>query len=147
MGIMPNYAKITPENREEKKKGFFGVLKINLILFALICGAIIILSPFLIPILYNKESFIKAVLPLQIMTVNLFVGSLNHYFYMLLSYHGKASQIAWLMLLSSLLNIVFNLILIPKFGAVGSAIGITLAFLPYSIIMFLIGRKIFQKTE
>ena len=89
MGIMPNYTKITSENRVQKKKSFFGVLKMNLILYGVICGAIIVLSPLLIPVLY-KESFVRAVLPLQIMTINLFLGSLNHYFYMLLSYHGKA---------------------------------------------------------
>ncbi len=146
MGIMPNYTKITPENSAQKKKGFIGVLKMNLILYGLICGAIIMLSPMVIPLLY-KASFAKAVLPLQIMTVNLFLGSLNIYFYMLLNYHGKASQMARLMFMTFVLNILFNFLLVPKYGAVGSALAITLAFLPYSILITLLGKKILEAKK
>lgn len=143
MGIMPDYAQITAENRIQKKKRFVGVLKLNLMLYGLISGGIILFSPLLIPFIYGL-SYTNAVLPLQILAVNLFLGSLNVYLTLLLNYHGKAAQVARLMLMAFSLNILFNLILIPKFGAVGSAFAVTLAFLPYSIIILLLSRKIFE---
>lgn len=42
------------------------------------------------------------------------------------------------------LNILFNVLLIPRFGAAGSALAVTLAFLPNSIIILLLSRKIFE---
>lgn len=143
MGIMPDFAKITPNNKQQKKKRFFRIIKLNLILFGFISGGIILFSPTLIPIIYG-ESYLKAVLPLQILALYMFFGSINVYFNILLTYHGKASMVAGLTGITFLLNIIFNLMLIPKFGAAGSALAIILALFPISIIRFLITKKSFN---
>ncbi len=146
MGIMPDFAQITSENKQIKKTRFFGILKLNFILYGLISGGLIILSPILIPIIYGS-AFSSAILPLQILSLNLFLVSMNGYLSRLLDYHGRASRIAWLMVVVLILNIFFNLLLVPRFGAVGSAFALTISFLPYSFDLYRNARNIFEEAE
>lgn len=144
MGIMPDYAQISGQNLSAKKKNFMRVMKLNLILFGGITAGIVLLSPWAIPAIYGSD-YASAVLPLQILSVNVLIGSFSIYLTTLLNYQGKANQLAGFILLSLVINILLNLLLIPKLGAAGAALALTITSLPFTILLFMTTKRIFSE--
>jgi O-antigen/teichoic acid export membrane protein len=84
------------------------------------------------------------VVPLQILTVWVVLSSFNQFFNALLDYQGRASRRARNFILTIILAIGLNLVLIPRFGAVGAALSTTAAFLPYVVLNMFEVREIFK---
>src|SRR3989344_5140393 len=146
MGTLPLFAKINSENKEEIKRLFFKLLKINYIVFGIIILGIIFFSDYFIPLIYGKE-YMASALSLKILTVYLACTITSIIFNGLLDYQGKANKRAVNVTLMILLNIILNLILIPKYGAVGASIATSIAYVPYIFLNWLEIRKILKSIH
>ena len=142
MGTMPGFARLTPENIERMRVKFRGVLRLNALAFIPGGALLILISPWLIPLVFGPD-YGGAVLPLQILTVWLVMTSFNMFYNALLDYQGRATRRARNFLLTIFLTIGLNFILIPRFGAVGAAVSTTVSFIPYVVLNLLETREIF----
>ncbi|MFZ2979388.1 MAG: flippase [Candidatus Magasanikiibacteriota bacterium] len=143
MGTMPIFAKMNEENKEEFKKIFYRLIKINTVIFVPITFFIILFSGFFIPFLYGVK-YSEAVLPLQLLSPFLLIFSYSAFFGTYLDYRGLAKKRAMNLVLTLVMNIVLNFILIPKLGAVGAAIGTSISYFPYSILNWLEVKRSFK---
>ncbi len=140
-GTMAVFAKINDENRDYLQKLFKKILKINLVFFFFISIVLIFFSPFFIPFIFGKEYF-AAVLPLQILSIYIFIKAFNTYFNELLDYQGYARERAIYIASAPVLNIILNYILIPRYGATGAAVATTLSILPFIVLNICKGYRI-----
>ena len=65
----------------------------------------------------------------------------------LLSVAGAQRQAVNILVAASVLALVLNLILIPKFGAMGAALAMSCAFVVEAILGTLIALKLYQRTS
>jgi O-antigen/teichoic acid export membrane protein len=143
MGTMPVFARLSPENLAAMRAKYKLVLRLNALAFLPGGLLLILLSPWLIPLIFGPE-YRGAVLPLQILTVWVVLSSFNQFFNALLDYQGRASRRARNFVLTIFLAVGLNLVLIPHFGAVGAALSTTVSFLPYVVLNVFEVREIFK---
>jgi O-antigen/teichoic acid export membrane protein len=143
MGTMPVFAKLDNMNRSELKKRLHNLLKINSIIYFVIILGILFLSPFFIPLIFGLE-YANSVLPLQILCIYLFFYATSIILSSFLDYTGKAKIRAYNICITIVLNIVLNVILIPKYGAVGAAIATTISYMPYIVLNWIEVRRSFD---
>lgn len=143
MGTMPVFAKLNNENKLELKQKFYNLVKINLVIFLIIVAGLIFLSPYFFPLIFGEE-YSASVLPLQILTIYLFLSANSIFLGNLLDYTGRAKKRAFNISFCILANIVLNLILIPIYGAVGAAFATSISYMPYFILNLLEVRKVFK---
>jgi len=143
MGIMPIFAKLNKKNKKELGKKFYAVLKINLLLSLLIVLTVLFLSPVFVPLIFG-DKYISSVLPMQILSIYLLISSTSIILSSLLDYLGKAKIRAVNISITIILNITLNLLLIPKYGAIGAAIAVSTSYLPYLILNWLEVKKQFN---
>jgi len=146
MGTMPIFGKMNNENKSEFKSKLFSILKITFIIYLFIILILLFVSPIFIPLLFG-EDYIASVLPLQILTVYLFSVSISLVLGSFLDYAGKAKKRALNISVTIVLNIFLNLILIPRYGAVGAAIATSISYLPYVFLNWLEVKKTFTSGE
>ena len=130
MGVMPTFAKLNSENFDILKSRFKKVLKINFFIYVYISGAILLFSPFFVPLIFGAE-YSNSVLPLQILSIWLFIVSFNVLFNSFLDFQKKAWRRAIHFSLTMALNIILNIIFIPILGPVGAAIATTLGYMVF----------------
>lgn len=143
MGTMPVFAKIDKNNKDELRKLFFKIMKINTWLMISLISGILLLSGFLIPLIFGIN-YAQAVLPLQILTLFLVNRSFLIFLNQFLDYQGLARKRFFNSLISMILNVVFNMLLIPRYGALGAAIATSVSYTPYVILNWLEVRKVLE---
>ena len=141
LGVMPIFANINNQNRQELQRLFRNLVKGNTIFYGILCLSLILFSPVLIPLVYGK-SFTPSVLPMQLLCIYIFLISFNTFFNEVMDYQGKMKLRALYMSSSIILNIIFNYLLIPKYGAVGAACATSLSVIPFIIFNIYATRKI-----
>jgi len=141
MGTMPIFAKLNDSNLKELRNLFYKLLKINLYILLPLVLFILVFSKFLINLFYGVE-YSAAVLPLQILTIYMLCSSISISLNQFLNYRGVATKRAINMAIMIILNIILNLLLIPQYGALGAAIGTSIAFIPYLVLNWFEIRKI-----
>ena len=144
MGTMPIFAKINDKNKNELKKKFLNILKINTGIILIIVCIILLFSNILIPLIYGVD-YSSSVIPLQILTIFLINRSYLIFLNFFLDYQGLAKKRLYNSLLAMALNIILNLLLIPKYGAIGASVATSIAYTPYVILNWLEVRKILNK--
>ena len=133
MATMPIFAVIHSKNIIQRKQKFFSLLKLNGVIIIPIATLLAIAAPFIIVILFGEE-YRLAENPLRILSIYLIMYSFSVFYSLLLNYQKLASKRARNHIIGILLNILLNIILIPKYGATGAAIGTTLSYIPYFIL-------------
>ncbi len=133
MWIMPIFAKMNDENKKELKKKLIKLIKFNSLLFTFIVLWIVFLSPYLIPFIFWIE-YIWAVLPLQILSIYLFLYANSVILNDFLDYTWKNKKRAYYMLLILVLSIILNYILIPKYWAVWASIWTSISYSIYFLL-------------
>lgn len=115
------FPRISSEKDKERLKKFTPLVNRN-ILFLTLVGAILFffLSRWIIVFLYS-EKFLKSVLPFQILLVGMVAISGGRVISNDLAGRGKPMINTYIAIVSVILNILLNLILIPKLGIVGAA--------------------------
>lgn len=143
MGVMPIFAKLNEENKEKLRKLYNKLLSINAFIFFVIVSLIMLLADLLIPLIYGAE-FSAAVIPLKILSIYVVCGSFSILSGTILDYAGLAAKRAKYLTVSLVVNIILNFVLIPKHGATGAAIATTISYLPYTVLLWLDGKKVFE---
>ncbi len=92
---------------------------LNLISFPLTAG-MVVLAPYLIPVIYPKYN--QSVLPLQILILSLIFLFLTFPVGSLLSAGGRQRRNSANLAATVIVSIIMNVVLIPRYGAVGAAI-------------------------
>jgi O-antigen/teichoic acid export membrane protein len=105
---------------------------------------ILLFSGFLIPLIFGAK-YAGAVFPLQILTIFLVSRSFLIFLNQFLDYQGLAKKRFFNSLISMVLNIILNMLLIPKYGAVGASIATSIAYTPYVILNWLEVQKVLNK--
>lgn len=146
MGIMPVFSVITKENVLAKEKMFAKALKVNGVLFGFIGLVILIGAPLIINVLFGK-AYSSSIIIMQILMVSVVIFSFANYFAQLLFYQGKAVILGANLLLCTILNIVLNTILIPRFQGIGAAVATALAYLPYILINYFVVKDLFRRKK
>ncbi len=143
IGVMPIFSQLNNDNMNHMKRKFKKVLSINIKIYFPLVLLIIFISPFFIPLIYGNQ-YDNSILPLQILSIWLFIVSFNVFFNSILDFQYKAGKRAINFLVTIILNILLNLILIPLYGSVGAAIGTTVSYIPYVILNWFEVRKLFN---
>lgn len=133
MGTMPQFAQIEAGMLAEMRKRFFKLQRANLLIFAPIVAGLILLSPVAIPLVYG-EAYRDAVLPLQILSLRLLISTSIIFTNSFLDYQGKAGKRAFNFTVAIIFDLLLNLYLIPRYGAIGAAIATTASYIPYLVL-------------
>ena len=145
MGTMPQFAQIEAHQREEMRKRFFKLQRTNLLIFTPIVVGLILLSPWAVPLVYG-EAYRQAVLPLQILSLRLLISTTIIFTNSFLDYQGMAGKRAFNFSVSIALDVVLNLYMIPRWGAIGAAIATTLSYIPYLVLNQIEVHRLFDKA-
>ncbi|MFA5054965.1 MAG: flippase [Dehalococcoidia bacterium] len=143
LGTMPLFAKLNQDNKEYLKALFYRLLKINTVIFGSIIILILAAGWYFIPLIFGAE-YKDSVLPLVILIPYLIIYSYSIFLSSFLDYRGKARKRAINLIIALLLNLGLNLVLIPRYGAVGAAIATSVSYFPYLVLNWLEVRKSFQ---
>lgn len=146
MGSMPIFAKMNKDNVKKLRQHFRRLLMVNAGLFGFIILAILLTSPFFIPLIYGAD-YAAAVLPLRILCAYLLCATFLSYFNSFLDYRGLAKRRMYNLFFSTLVNIGLNYALIPKYGATGAAIATSISYFPYLMLNIWETRQSFKQAE
>lgn len=94
----------------------------------------------IINILFGKE-YLVAETALRILAVGAFFNSLSTISYNLVSMAGKSKLLLSNIISFSILNLILNIILVPKYGINGAAIATSISYLLMSIVLFAESKK------
>ena len=117
--------------RELSKQIEKWILIVNIPLLFLI----VIFPGAFINILFGAE-YLGAENSLRFLAIGFFFNSLTIIFYNLISMVGKSKLILINIIITSILNLIINIILIPKYGITGAAIGTMISYIVLAIIFF-----------
>jgi len=146
MGTMPIFAKLNDQNRGKLKKLFYRLLRINTYIYGSIAAIIVGLGWWFMPLIFG-ENFQGSALPLQILIVYTVGFSFSILLSNFLNYQGLAKRRAINLTITVILNIALNYFLIPRYGAVGAAIGTSVSYLPYVILNWLEVKSVLNKKQ
>ena len=146
MGTMPIFAKLTTGNKTDLQAKFSKLLKINATIFGTFTLVILLSAQWFIPLIFGSE-YSQAAPVLKVLSVYMVCYSFSIFLSKFLDYRGLAKKRAWNLSVTMILNIILNLILIPRYGAMGAAIGTTLSYLPYIVLNALEVHKEFHDLE
>lgn len=86
-------------------------------------------------------------LPLQILSLRLLISTSIIFANSFLDYQGAAKKRAFNFSISILCDVLLNLYLIPRYGAIGAAVATTVSYIPYLVLNMLEVRRLFNRVE
>lgn len=116
-----------------KLKELYNVVSFVCFIFV-VC--IFLFGKFGINILFGRE-YSDAYLPLLILSIGIWIGVLGNIHYVWMTCEGKEKYSIFYSLCGSVINVVFNILLIPKYNLVGAAIATLISQICSNIISFL----------
>lgn len=140
MGTTPVFAKLNINNKKELSVLFYQLMKTNTFIIGSLSLLILGTSWLFIPLIYG-EIYKASIIPLMILVVYLLLFSYSIFLSIFLDYQGKAQKRAVNLSIAIALNILLNYILIPRFGAIGAAIGTSVSYIPYVYLNWLEVRR------
>ena len=134
VGSMTSFSVLTVENIKEKCSKLMKTSGLNVLISAVIAGAFLLLGTFMITILYGTEysgagQILKYLVPYYVMYV------ISNFFATFLDFQGKAKTRSICYCTVVVLNLILNLLFIPKFGAIGAAVATSLSLVPYIVLV------------
>lgn len=141
--VMPQFAVITRENKNKKKKKFRKIIILN----GIIAGGVILCYVFIFPMFIIKlygSKYYASIYILRILAVYYFFETMTDFMGMLLEYQKKAKMRSIFYFIMVICNLGMNYILIPKYGAIGAAIATSISMIPYMGFLIYECRKIFK---
>lgn len=137
----PVLSKFFKESKEELQKIWSYEIQLITVLFFFLVGAGIVLAPKIIAFFYGA-GFLPSVLAFQILMLMVGFALYNAAFNHLLISAGQERKTFWIFLGGALVNIILNIILIPKFSLYGAAITTVISY----FLVFGVSLKISSKT-
>jgi len=115
------FPKIASENDKEKRNVFTPlVFKTTILIVVVVCVFLYALGEWLIVFLYSP-AFFESVRPFRLLLVGIVAGSGWRILENDLRGRGKPGLITCIMAISFVVNILFNIVLIPRYGMMGAA--------------------------
>lgn len=130
LGTMQVFARLSEKNKRRMRTRFERLIKINSMIYLPITLILIFGGPILIKVFYGPE-FSKSALPLMVLAPWVFMASQNVFQNYFINYQQKAWTRAMNYSFAIILNIILNATLIPRYGALGAAVGTTISYTPY----------------
>ncbi len=127
--LFPKFSKEDSSNSYSRFKNRFGLILLLSTMFAII---MIILIPFLLPLIYSRQ-YNEAILPAQIIAVGtslLFPGVIISY---ILQAQKKQKELYKLNIFSFISTVLLLITLVPFYGLIGAAIAVTLSRALYTV--------------
>ncbi len=140
--IFPALSRAAEKNEHQKVSYVMekGMALIFTFAFPLVIGGIILASP-IINFLYGNE-YLQAVLTFQILLLTIIIIFPQTLLSNLVLAYNKQKKIAYFVGLTALGNVIFDLLLIPKFGIAGSAAGTVIVQIMYNFFTWNMMKKI-----
>lgn len=140
---MTIFAILTIENLKEKKKKFINLAAFNITYIAAICFGCILFGKPIILFLYGA-SYAGSV-PVLISLIPYYAFfSLSLLPAILLNYQRMAIKSLKCNIVMFLCNLTLNVLLIPKYGAIGAAAATSISIIPYTLLLYHMAFKIFK---
>ena len=124
-GVMTSFAVINHDNYAEQKKRFKKYMAINLMAALGVCMGLLFLAFGGVGLIYGKE-YIRAKTVILLMVPYYCMFAISSFLALFLDFQNKTTLRSVVSIIATGLNLVLNLVYIPKYGAVG-ATGTTLA--------------------
>lgn len=143
---MTVFAIITTENVDEKKNQFKRLVLMNFACVSVVCLGCLVGGKIVIKTLYGT-AYLDSVPILFELIPYYALFSLSLLPAILLNYQRLAVKSLKYNIVMFLCNLVLNLVLIPSYGANGAAIATSISIIPYTILLYISGHKIFKPKE
>lgn len=125
--IYPVLSKTFHEAREKFQQVLNFQIELMIILAAPLVTGGLLLAPYIINFLYGA-SFSPSILTFQILLITVGINFLYSPFYLSLIASGQQKKTLWVTLTGAVVNIILNLILIPRYSLYGAAISMVITF-------------------
>lgn len=145
LATMTPFAIINRQNIIERKHLFRKLLIINGILSACVVFGFLFCGDFAIRKIYGSD-YSGAAFILKLLIPYYLLFTFGNYFSTILDYQHKAKKRSKYYLITIVTNLVFNVLLIPKYGGVGAAIATSLSLIPYTVCIILQTYKVFEQN-
>jgi O-antigen/teichoic acid export membrane protein len=119
--FFPNYIQKLIKSANEARKFFFLIVNIFLVFSLAMVLLTYLFSDFIIITIYGKE-FIPASKAVVILSFSLFFITVNRLTSTAINSHGKYIYTLKITLTGTLINLILNILLIPKYGIMGASI-------------------------
>jgi O-antigen/teichoic acid export membrane protein len=146
IGTMPVFANLNKNNLKKLKNLFKRIIKINMYIYGTIALIVVFLAPYLIPLIFGDQ-YSGSILPFQILIFYSVTFAFSIQISSFLDYRGLARKRVKNLILIIFLNLLLNFLLIPRYGAVGAAIGTSVSYLPYVILNYFEVKQEFKKIS
>jgi O-antigen/teichoic acid export membrane protein len=143
LGTMPPFARLNEDNKRHLRLLFRNLLLLNALIFGLLGICLFILADWFVPFALGEE-YQRGSIVLKLLIPFLIAASFVPFVDGFLDYQGKVRRRTVNYLIALVLNIVLNLILIPKYGALGAASATSLSFVPCLILNSLHAKKVWS---
>lgn len=145
-GTLVTISIITIDNYKQRRSSFEKIKRMNYVLISAVAVALVIIGHWFVPIIYGREyeEAGKIMYILVLYYVLYGVSTLDSCF---LDYQKKAGSRSIWFLSVEVINFVLDYLLIPKYGAMGAAIGTVTALVPYTVYAYVAVRNVFKSTE
>lgn len=143
LAYCPYYYSQKNQQKEEK------IVKINKVYITLYClgiSAVLLVFPEIIKIMSGTEYY-DAIYSAPLLAVGFMINFLYTFPVNFEFYHKKTKYIAYATGVTAALNIIFNYILIPRFGGIGAAAATLIATVFQFAIHYVVARKVVGAYE
>lgn len=144
IGSMTSFSILTVENIKEQRVKFMKINNVNVLLSAVIVSIFLLFGTSIILILYGDD-YQEAGRILKYLVPYYFMYSMSTFFATFLDFQGKAKTRSICYCTVVVLNLFFNLLFIPYFGARGAAIATSLSLVPYTVLVVVITRRVIKE--
>lgn len=143
---MTVFAIITKENLKDRKERFRKVMYLNTGIVAAVSLAFLAAGPFAIRLLYGEEYAQSGIVLYTLVPYYIFYA-VSLFLAAFLDFQKRAKRRSLYYLSMIVLNILFNMLWIPKYGAAGAAAGTGFSMVPYFILIILETRSVFRSYD
>lgn len=141
--FFPVLSKYFKESKEKLQKIWDYYMELMIFLAIPLTIGGIVLAPKIIDFIYGQD-YTSAVLAFQILIIMAGIAFLNTPFYDLMIVSNQQAKIFWISLSGAIINVILNLILIPKFSLYGAAVATIITQL---LIFFLLVKLTLKFTS
>lgn len=145
VGVMTSFA-VIEEDYSHKKKMFRKASYMNIMTAFAVAACLYIMANMLIFILYGSK-YPNAGRLIRILTIYYILYAISNYYNSFLDFRNKAGTRCIFYLSVIVINLVFNYLWIPTYGADGAAMATILSLVPYTIMVILQTNHEWNLTE
>jgi len=145
ISFFPILSKLFKESKEKLQKSWDYYIQLMIFLILPIVVGGMILAPKIIDFVYDS-SYFSSILAFQILLIMVVFYYISNPFFHALIISNQQKKVFWATFFGAVINIILNLILIPKYSLYGAAISTVIAFIcVFSLLFWFTSRFTFLK--